>query len=263
MSEEKTIPFDPEAEIPFHGYRRFFLDESPPIFDLVPSLIHFYESERFRGTDEDLRLAVLECSTVREARKVAKKHHFAWRKDWRAVRGRVFRSGLAMQVLQSKKAMALARAGFGSSMDLASCKRVGGLPGPFVSEELQAFFQGVSGPGITRLGVIALNGCVPEDIEQRLNSLFQSIKPVSAAIYSGKDADHRIEVWCALSAIPIRLTGRDSIRLREDDAAEVTARVNALLSCFPGARKESKTILAAAAAKRPKIRLLDFGLKSE
>lgn len=260
MSEVNTIPFDPAAQIPFYGYRRFF-PNSPPMFDLSPSLIHFYESEKFRGTNEELRLTVLGSGTAREIRKLTKRHNSSLRKDWRAVRGRVFRAGLAMQVLQSKKAMALARVGFASSMELASCKRVSGLPGAFIAEELQNFFQSATGPGTTRLGVIALNGCVPDDIEQRLDALFAKGRPMSAAVYSGRDADPRIEIWCAHAAIPIRLTGQDSRRLREEDAAVVTARINALLTCMPASRKEPKTILAAAAAKRPKIRVLDLGLK--
>lgn len=262
MSAEKPIVlFDPSAEIPFHGYRRFLPDE-PPLFDLAPSLIHFYESEKFRGVDEVLRLSVLSCSTVREAAKISKRHKDIWRKDWRAVRGRVFRAGLAMQVLQSRRAMAAARAGFGSSMELSSCRRVGGLPGPFVADELNNFFQTSTGPGTTRLGVIALAGCVPDDIERRLEALFIRQKPISAAIYSGKDADHRVEIWCAQAAIPIRLTSVDSIRLREEDAGTVTARINALLTCMPMTRKQAKVILSVAAAKRPKIRVLDLGLKA-
>lgn len=260
MSEKQPLFFDPATVIPFNGYRRCF-GEDRPVFDLVPSLIHFYESEKFRNTDEALRLSVLDCRTAKEAGKLTKRNKEHWRKDWRAVRGRVFRAGLAMQVVQSRKAMTMARAGYAQSIELAAYKRIRGLPGTFISEELQRFFGNSTGPGVTRLGVITLSGCVPDDIERRLETLFSKERPLSAAIYAGRDADPRVEMWCAATAIPVRLTSQTSSRLREEDAPEVTARVNALLTCMPPSRKGPIAILSAAASKRPKIRVLDLGLK--
>ena len=53
--------FDPGLHLPFTTYRRF-VDGKPVVADLAPTLIHHYESEKFRGTDEDLRLAVLDAT---------------------------------------------------------------------------------------------------------------------------------------------------------------------------------------------------------
>lgn len=258
MAAKNPTSFDPEANLPFWGYRRF-VDNEKPVADMVQSLAHFYESEKFRGVDEALRAAVLDSRTAKEARKITKRHSTNWRKDWKAVRGRVFRAGLAMQVMQSRTALRMARAAFGQSIEVAAVPRIGGIPGSFISAELATFFQApTSGPEFNRLGVIALNGCVPDDIEQRLDALFAAKKPVSAAVYTGGDADHRIEMWCAEVAVPIRLTSMASSRLREEDAFAVTERINNLIYCMPKARKASQAILKAASLKRPRIKLLDL-----
>lgn len=261
MSELAGTPFDPSAQIPFHTYRRFEEDGSPGPFDLAATLVHHYESEKFRGVSEELRLEALDCSSIRALRKLTKRHSESWRKDWRQIRGRVFRAGLAMQVLQSREALKRAREGFQQSMELAATKTVGGLPGAFLAEELQGFFASSTGPTITRLGVIALKGCVPHDIEDRLAALFGQLRPVSAAVYAGADADPTIERWCAKSAIPVRLTGTGAKRLREDDAGEVTQRVNMLVTCIPMARKASVAIVKSAQSRRPRVRVLDLAIR--
>lgn len=259
--QEMTAPvFDPSTPLPFFGYR-FFEAEEKPYAELMPSLIHFYESEKFRGTSEELRKAIADSRSLREVRKISQKNRSLWRKDWNAIRGRVFRAGLAMQVVQSRKALTMAKLGFNESIAIAGEKHIGGLPGTFISNELQAFFQNPNTVGTARLGVIALNGCVPDDIEDRLNTLFTKGKPVSAAVYSGSDADPVIERWCAMNAIPVRLTSLSSSRLREEDSKEVTARINTLVTCMPNTRKGPTAILAAAAAKRPKIKVLDLAIK--
>lgn len=261
MTAISGSPFDPESLIPFHGYRRF-LEDGEITTDMVPTLAHFYESEKFRTVDESLRLAVLDTRTAKEARKFTKKRDNLWRADWKAVRGRVLRAGLAMQVTQSNKALKMAKQAFALSMELAAIKRIGGIPGAFLADELQRFFMPATGPGVTKLGVITLNGCIPDDIEARLDALFATQKPASAAIYAGADADTRVEIWCARAAVPIRITGVACGRIREENAAEVTARVNALLTCMPASRKASVAILAAAAAKRPRIKVLDLSIPS-
>jgi predicted NAD-dependent protein-ADP-ribosyltransferase YbiA (DUF1768 family) len=261
MTAISTSPFDPESLIPFLAYRRF-LDDGEVTTDMVPTLAHFYESEKFRTVDESLRLAVLDTRTPKEARKFTKKRAELWRSDWKAVRGRVLRAGLAMQVTQSNKALKMAKQAFALSMELSAIKRIGGIPGAFLADELQRFFMPSTGPGVTKLGVIALNGCIPDDIESRLDALFSTEKPVSAAIYAGADADPRVEIWCARAAVPIRLTGLACGRIREENATEVTARVNALLTCMPASRKASVAILAAAAAKKPRIKVLDLSSTS-
>lgn len=262
MTELAQSVFDPSELIPFNGYRNFSQPDEP-IFDLIPSLTHFYESEKFRGTAEGLRVAMLDARTAREAGKIAKKNQTLWRSDWKKVRGNVFRAGLAMQVLQSKHAMDSARQGFSQSIELGSQKRVGGLPGAFVAHELQRFFDKPAKGGRLLLGAIALNGCVPDDIWARLDALFVADKPLSAAIYAGKDSNNKIELWCAFNGVPVRLTSQNSSRLREEDAPDVTSRVTTLVTCMPGTRKGPIAILKSAAAKKPKIRVLDFGISAK
>lgn len=250
-------PFDPAAIVPFFGYRRF--DTDGPAFELVASLVHHFEAEKFRGVDETIRRGVLDCPTPKLAQKMARRHMELWRKDWKAVRGRVFRAGLAMQVIQSRKVRTAARHAFELSMELTGSKRIGGLPSTFVATELQTFFQKASSANCGRLSVLALRGCVPDDVEARLDAVFAHDRPLSALVYAGSDADPRVEAWCMANAVPVRVCHQDAGRLREHLVDSLIQRINTMLMCIPPQRKVSNEVLAMVRARRPRIKLINLG----
>jgi len=249
--------FDPGAALPFFGYRRFGHD-GPVGHELAPSLAHFYESEKFRTTNDELRQTVLDCSSPTAAQKLAKRHRASWRADWRTVRGRVLRAGLAMQCLQSKEAMRMARDAFERSMELASMRRVCSLPGPFLAAEIQAFFAKPTAQQ-PRVGGVCLNGFVPEDLRDRLDAVFKLQPPISATLYAGGDADPGLEMWCADRAVPIRLLHGEQGRFKEGNAADHVARVSTLIVCAPSSRKS--VIALKTAAKRSRLAVLDLTSK--
>lgn len=250
--------FDPGAALPFFAYRHFEAHE-PVGHDLAPTLAHFYESEKFRTSDNDLRRAVLDCSTPTAAQKLAKRHRERWRNDWRQIRGRVLRAGLAMQSLQSKEALLMARRAYDQAIELASVRRLCSLPGPFLSAEIQTFFAKPA-PQQPRLGGVCLRGCVTADLRDRLDALFKLHAPVSAAVYGGGDADPTLEIWCADRAVPTRLLHLEQTRFKESIAHDHVARVSTLIICAPGSRKS--VIALKAAAKKARLAVVDLTLRA-
>jgi len=249
--------FDLGAPLPFLAYRHFEGDQAAG-HDLAPTLAHFYESEKFRTSDDRLRRSILDCSTPTAAQKLAKRHKDLWRADWRQIRGRVFRAGLAMQALQSKEAMRFARDAFEHALELAAVRRVCTLPGSFLAAEIQAFFAKPS-PQHPRLGGVCLRGCVAGDLRERLDAVFKLQPPVSAALYAGGDADPTLEMWCADRAVPVRLLHLEQARFKESIAQDHIARVSTLIICAPGKRK-SVTALKTA-ARRGRLAVVDLSLK--
>lgn len=143
-------------------------------------------------------------------------------------------------------------------MELAAVKRSNGLPGSFIADELQTFFQKTTRAGVARLRCIRSLGVSP--MTSCLNALFIKEKP-SVAVYAGRDADTRIsngaQTWVSL----LRLTSQKSMRLRELDADELTVRINTMITCMPKTRKAPQAILAAAATKRH-LRVIDLTAKA-
>lgn len=89
------------ATIPFRAYR---LPEPGGGYsrevELISSLEHFFQSERFRGVCEPLRLEVLSQPTSREARKLALAHISKQRADWEKRQPKVLRCGMWFQCIE-------------------------------------------------------------------------------------------------------------------------------------------------------------------
>lgn len=250
--------FSPDTVIPFQAYRRLDLDR--PLHDLAASLSHFYEAEKVRGMNEPLRQEILSCAAPRAARKLAKRHNSQWRPDWSKVRGRVFKAGLAMQMLQSSEARAHARDGFDRAIEIAAAKRVSGLPGSFVAQALQSLFGAMATRSTLRLGALTVQGYTPEDLEARLEALSAGANPpLSATLYGGPEACLRLERWCMSYGLPVKIVGADATRLRAAGHQDLTQRINLLIVCAPASRKAVSELIAPA--RKSKIRVLDFSLK--
>lgn len=258
MPEASEVAFSPDLILPFHSYRRL-KDQQRPLHDLAPSVTHFYESEKFRGVDELLRQEVLSCPTPRAAVKLAKRQKDHWRSDWSRVRPYVLRAGLAMQMAQSSEARVLARAGFERAIEMAGAKRVGSLPGLFVSRVLTNLFETMQQRTSLRLGALCIEGYVPADIEQRLDALAHAQPPLAATVYGGPESSTALERWCMKHGVAVRVVGANDTRLRASDHRELVERVNTLVLCAPRTRKAVADLVAALnKTKGSKVRVLDY-----
>lgn len=97
----------PDDILPFHGYRTLRVDGTgferggPEIY---ASIEHFYQSEKFRGVDELLRLAIIELPTAKEARKAAMHHERDARLDWEKIQNRVMATAIWLKCREHKEA---------------------------------------------------------------------------------------------------------------------------------------------------------------
>lgn len=255
-----SVMFDPSCICPFPTYRQYDAAGNYIETDVAPSLLHHYESEKFRGVDESMRLHALEAPSVKQLRKFTRKNQKKWRSDWRLVRGNVLRAGMAMQAAHSQTAKRNLIEAFHQSIEISGIKSLAGLPGPFVSTEIQRFMQSrrEGGRTLERLGVIALNGCVPDDIFDRLSAMYANALPFSALIYSGLDGDPAVELWCAQNAVPIRRVCSELRRFREKEAAILIKDTTTLVTCMPESRTSCQAILKMANKRRPRLRILEF-----
>lgn len=93
----KSLIHPNEATL-FQGYRNPAKEGAQ---DIYLSIGHWFESEKFRGVDEVLREAVIQCPTPAEARKLAARHKDRYRVDWRLARARILKAGLMMAAEQN------------------------------------------------------------------------------------------------------------------------------------------------------------------
>lgn len=89
---------------PFTGYRaiknnKFELARKP---ELYPTIEHFYQSEKFRGVEDDLRREIIDLPSAGEARKFVLAHRDNIRPDWDAVKIHVLVCAILFKFTQNK-----------------------------------------------------------------------------------------------------------------------------------------------------------------
>jgi len=252
-----TLPFPlpVDALAPFQAYRRA---SQPPIFELCASLSHFFEAEKFRRPEtEELRQEVLSCPTARAARKLSRRHASSWREDWKQIRSRVFRAGLAMQMSQCPEVKAQALDLAGNALEWSSQRAlVAGLPVAWVAREVLALQEGRTSKTTPRLGLLTFSGYTPPDLGARLSALFAGERPSGAAVYIGEECDRQAEYWCMEAATPLRYVGDTRQRLRSESSKDLLNRINRLIICAPATRKDVKALITQAKQKRIAVQIL-------
>jgi hypothetical protein len=106
------------------------------------SIFHYWESEKYRGVDEQARQEILNAPTIRELKKLSRQLPETWRGDWKQIRGRVFRSALlyAIQAHPDLEPQLLGPFGL-----LDACGRWG-IPPAFVKTEIAILRREISEP---------------------------------------------------------------------------------------------------------------------
>jgi hypothetical protein len=164
-----------------------------------------------------------------------------------------------MQLMQSKEVRVGTRATYDQAMDVAAQKRVGGLPGTFVSQEVSAMMEASTARNAARVGVFVLDGYAPDDLPARLDALFLRNPPLTVTLYIGEEASEVPERWCMDRALPIRYVGDPRRRLRAEDHRDLARRITTLVVCAPAARKAVRDIVTTN--RKSRIKILDLGLK--
>lgn len=251
----------PDELMPFPTYRLMRLDVRQG-FDglrpeLAPTVEHFYQSERFRGTDEALRKAILDANSPREARKLAHRKSAIERPNWAMLHERVMETGLWMKLREHPQyAQHLVRE-------------------PAAAESAYPYrdhFWGADRQGISQNRYCALLGRIREKLLNRkmvrvvitgsstftnefmmsskLDVLFRRLPPDLVLIGCRRGADDLAERWAIDQALPVRhipYRGRRSSSERERHARALLGRATHLVAFSDG---DSETELLRALAKQ-------------
>lgn len=205
------------ATLPFHAYRSVepggaFTRE----IELVSSLEHFFQSERFRGINDELRLEVLNQPTAREARKFAVAHQRHQRTDWEKRQPRILRCGMWFQCIEHPWVADVIRSG------------------SYVFDRLDPFWRPRQGDGAYRRLELFLRDHLTKPmsvlvfglgeargsqfrVDIQLQKLFRNQRPDELLIGDGYGLDNLVEAWAIEHTIAIRRRPRLSRIARISD----------------------------------------------
>jgi hypothetical protein len=98
MSQNFIQLIDPYEPCMFTAYRKSDSDSHPEYYQTIA---HWIESEKFRGSNEELREEVIHMPTGKEAAKLAGRNSDQIRKHWKSVKSRVIKCGMFMALDQN------------------------------------------------------------------------------------------------------------------------------------------------------------------
>lgn len=259
----------PDELMPFPTYRTLRLDVrqgfegSRP--ELAPTVEHFYQSERFRGTDEALRKAILDANSPREARKLANRKSAIERPNWASLHERVMESGLWMKLREHPHiAKHLA-------MQPEAADGAYGLPDHFWGSHREGVSQDryrtlllrVRDKILARSTVrVAITGSStfsnPFLMSSKLNLLFRRTPPDLVLIGCRKGADDLAERWAIEQCLPVRhvpYRGRRSSSERERHSRDLLGKATHLVA-FTDGDAETQQVLSLATQLRCAVRVI-------
>lgn len=168
------------------------------------SIFHYWESEKYRGVDEQARQEILNAPTIRELKKLSRQLPETWRGDWKQIRGRVFRSALlyAIQAHPDLEPQLLGPFGL-----LDACGRWG-IPPAFVKTEIAILRREISEP--FKLLAIGSSAAPAVHVQATLERLIGKREDCQYVAFAGRKMDTGLHQWAAEKLFPIHYVGTNS-----------------------------------------------------
>jgi predicted NAD-dependent protein-ADP-ribosyltransferase YbiA (DUF1768 family) len=198
-----TPTYDPYTTLPFVGYRRPGSHQPETYF----SLMHFVESEKFRGVDESYRQYLLTLDDPEDfLLETAGVTQGMRRDDWDVIKVGMIRAGMWMQLVQHQQALtdSLLQPGCKSSIDLVT----------HVAEQIYSRLIKANHEEGEQLRRVVLTGdCTISDgsVLGLFDQIFANRLPDEIYIAAEDGVALLAEQYCIRRYIPIRvfdLTGR-------------------------------------------------------
>lgn len=207
---EQSIRVD--ALYPFPGYRPIEVGSTHfgPRPELFPTLEHFYQSERFRGSDGAVRARVLNAPSAHEARKIAMAHQRVERSDWLAVHERIMLCGLWMMLREHPRlAKELSRSDLSKAAPFPYRDMYWGNDRPGASKDR---FRALLGQirhrlegNTTRVLVCGSRTFAnPFLLSSKLDALLTKSPPDVVLIGGDTGTDEMVEHWAISRQLPVR-----------------------------------------------------------
>lgn len=205
LSNDDILPFSAYRKVKLggEGFERGLPEE-------YSSIEHFYQSEKFRGSDESYRQYIISLPTAREARKAARKRLEDVRPDWDLIRNRVMMAAICFKLISHDRyAQALL-----ANPDLANnAYRFqdhywgdlrDGVSIGFYRRLLNSYLE-KRRTGIMRVLVTGSTTFKNEELfNTKLRSLFRKSFPDELIINCEKGSDALAEKWSINNNIPVR-----------------------------------------------------------
>lgn len=211
-----------DAILPFRTYRQSTISgELEGGADFVPSVTHFYQSERYRSVDDAFRQEILNQPTPREARKLARSRKDRQRADWTKRRGRIMACGMWFQALEHP---------FVRETLTAKSYSFSGPRGYWIDKHGDGAFPKLldylAGKIIKPCNVFIYGFGVPVGefrFSSQMHLLFSRMRPTELLLGSGRGLDRTAERWAVEHYIPVRRRPQLSRLHRASDASILEA----------------------------------------
>ncbi|MHC5195162.1 hypothetical protein ACYSUW_15505 [Pseudomonas frederiksbergensis] len=245
-----TPIYDPYVTLPFHGYR------SPGSFqpETYPSLMHFIESEKYRGVDDSYSRYLLTLTNhddfLFETAGVAQGVR---RADWETIKLPMIRAGMWMQLVQHQEALAdsLLQPGCTTSVSLVTQ----------VAEQIYNRLHKASHEDGEQLRRVILTGdrsVCDESIFGLFDQIFANRLPDEIYLAAEEGVSRLAEQYCIQRYIPARLFGFTGIQVGQA-AANALAKGTHVFSISDSDQSDSafaeSVLEMAAAAGKPSHRI--------
>lgn len=254
-----ALPISSETLLPFHTYR-------PPLpgggfgaaVELVSSVEHFYQAERFRGIDEALRQEILLQPTPREARNLSRSRLADQRGDWDKRRSRILACALWMQAIEYPAVVDSIKSGRYAYAGKSPFWRDAAADGTNFAK-LLAYLDGRLSAS-WRVFVYAF-GHSPNDFQfaGQMQLLFRRRRPDEVVIGTGRGLDRVVEQWAIERSIATRRRPQMARLHRSSDRAISEAMEGATHAVIFGdaAQSEVARMLRLAAEAKLACRIIE------
>lgn len=262
-----SISLSSDDLLPFHGYRRRSGGEG---FErgggeIYSSIEHFFQSEKFRGVDEEFRQHIISLPTAREARKAALKREADIRPGWEKIQNKVMAAAIWFKFSEHERfAQALladphlAEGAYRFKDHYWGDLRDGVSIG-FYRRILLAYREKLRS-GVMRVLVTGSSDFSnPFLFQTKMKTLLKQTTPDEFIINCGRGADVLAERWAIAHAIPVRhcpLRGSRSHTERERRNREALSAATHAIVFVQGNSPRIDELLVAAKERQIPTRLI-------
>jgi hypothetical protein len=219
------------------------------------SIFHYWESEKYRGVDEQVRQDILNIPTIRELQKLLRRLPESWRSDWKLVRGRVFRSAL----IYAHAAHPDMHRELMEPFELVEACRKWGIPDGFVKTELAAARHEIEEP--FRLLAIGSEAAPANHVQATLERLISKRQDCQYVAFAGRKMDTGLHQWAAERLYPIHYVGTNSKKgLDQNAVQQLLPRSTHVVIFTREGTAADEQIVAAARAEGCKIRVSQYSV---
>ena len=211
-----------------------------------PSLMHFFEAEKFRLQHPDIYLSIVNSTNLKEVAKIAKRNQSLWRDDWIGVRGRVLLCGMRYAAWADPDPQRWTDAPDKLALELQEL----GFPTKFSLAAVTEFQRLLANPTWCFFGV----DHAPQDVVgKRLNTIHRKCERAwSINHWLGRHTSWRVHDWALSLYIPMRYFGEPRERLTPEHIERlVTASNHACVFEKRGGKAMDATIRQIKGLKAP------------